>query len=177
MVKVVGIDLSGSHRRFSGFAVVDEFKLLYVTKLRSDEEIFKEVLNWNPRVVAIDSPFSHSSGYREVDRVMKKMGFRVLPPGWRGMRKLVDRCVRLKEDMVRKGIIVIETHPSSCLKSSGCLSYGNLFKKFNIDVAPSLSRDELDAVIAALVALMYTRGETINIKASDGEIHLLPTIC
>lgn len=177
MAKVAGIDLSGSEKRFSGFAVMDGFNLLYVTKLKSNEEILNAVYNWGVNVVAIDSPFSHSNGYRDVDLLMKKKGFKVLPPGWRGMKKLVDRCIYLMENMVRRGIVVIETHPNSCLKSSGCLTYDNLFRKLSLNPILGLSRDELDAIVAALVAVMYTRGETISIKASDGEIHLLPRIC
>ncbi len=177
MVRVAGLDPSGSAKRFSGLAVLDDTILVYVNKLKYDLDIVNTVLSLKPLVIAIDSPLSHADMYREVDLLMKKKGYRVLPPGWKSMKMLVERSIRLKRLFEKHGIIVIETHPYSALKSSKCMEYNILFKKHGIKIPRILSRDEYDAVVAALVAKYYLDGRALRIEARDGIIYLLPEIC
>lgn len=177
MARAAGLDLSGSTRRPSGLAIIEEFEILYLDLLIYDEDIIRVIKRYKPVVLAIDSPFTHAEGYREVDLVMKRMGFKVLPPGWRGMKLLVDRCLSIRRALEEAGVSTIETHPTSCLKSSNCYTYESLLSRFNWLEYLYRSRDELDALICALVALLYAENKALSIKASDGAIYLLPRIC
>jgi len=93
------------------------------------------------------------------------------------MRMLVDRALKLKSLFEEQGLLVVETHPRSALKSSGCRDYDELLNAHGIKVGYSLSRDEYDAIVAALVARYYSEDRALKIEASDGVIYLLPRIC
>ncbi len=121
----------------------------------------------NCRVVAIDAPLSHAEGYRQVDLEMKKRGYQVLPPGWRGMRMLVDEAIKLSASLQAAGVEVIETHPRSAEKS---------YKKDPLEdlvAARVKDKDLRDALICLAVAASYVKGSTLRISASDGTIYLL----
>ena len=177
MVRVAGFDPSGSIRRYSGLAILDDNRLLFVARLKYDTDIVNTVLSYKPAIIAIDSPLSHANGFREVDLLMKKKGYPVLPPGWRSMKMLIDRSLRFKSLFEKNNIVVIETHPYSALKSSGCSDYDELLEVHGIKPPRILSRDEYDAIIAALVAKYYAEGRALKIEARDGRIYLLPRIC
>ncbi len=176
MVVVGGIDPAATHRRPSGVAILYDNNLLFLGKAYTDNEIIQPILNYKPVAVAIDSPLAYADKYRMVDLEMKRKGFRVLPPGWRSMRMLIERSLRLKNVLEGHGIAVIETHPLSALKNSGC-SFEKLVELHGISISRRISRDEADALIAALVAYYYVNDKAINISAPDGIIYLLPRIC
>lgn len=178
MVRVAGIDLAGSTHNPSGVCILSNTRIDFLGVLYSDEEIVSLILSAKPRTAAIDAPLTHSRGYREVDREMIKHGYRVLPPGWRGMKMLVSRAILIKEKLEENSIKVIETHPRSALKSSNCNSVDRLLSMYGISFEKKrISRDELDAVIAALVAHHYELGDVEVVEAYDGKIYLLPRIC
>ncbi len=182
MVRVGGLNPSGSERRVSGLAILDldNKMFIYVGKLYKDSEIIRTILAYKPQVLAIDSPLGFATGFREVDLLMKKMGYPVLPPGWKSMRMLIERSLRLKNIIEKYNIYVIETHPRSALKSSGCSDIEELLEKERIILninTKSLSRDEFDAMIAAIVAKHYVEDNVFRVEARDGIIHLLPKIC
>ncbi len=179
MVAVAGIDPSGSPRRPSGVAVIIDGRFVYIGTVFTDREIIDPILGYGARIAAIDSPLSHAPGYRRVDIAMKRAGYPVLPPGWRGMRMLVERSLRLADALRRHGVVVIETHPRSALRSSGCSDPGEAAEAMGIE-APRLTglrRDAVDAVVAALVAYAYASGQARVISDADGEIYLLPRLC
>lgn len=177
MVRVAGLDPSGSERRRSGLAILDDNDLIYLNMPRSDSDIVEAVLSYMPAVIAIDSPLSYAERYREVDLLMKRLSYRVLPPGWKGMRKLVERSISLKRVFEGRGVAVIETHPRSALKSSGCRDFEELLSKHGIALNRAASRDEYDALVAALVAKHYVSGSALKVEARDGAIYLLPRVC
>lgn len=177
MVRVAGLDPSGSDKKYSGLAILDGNQLIYINKLKYDTDILDIVLSYKPVVIAIDSPLSYAEKYREVDLLMKKMNYRVLPPGWLSMKKLVERSIRFKQIFEKNNIVVIETHPYSALKSSNCCDIDELLKIHGIKLNRVLSRDEYDAIIAALVAKYYTENHVFRVEARDGVIYLLPKIC
>lgn len=178
MVIIAGLDLSGSDKRPSGIAVIKDNSFIFIGKLYRNTEIINTIIAYKPVIVAIDSPLSFAERYREVDLLMKKLGYRVLPPGWRSMRMLIQRSFLLKTELEKYGIRVIETHPLSALKSSGCRTLNDLLVKLNFKInLENLSKDEKDAVIAAIVAKFFYEKKSCIIKARDGVIHLLPKIC
>ncbi len=179
---VGGIDPSGTPRRPSGLALIDTASatVVYAGLVYRDEEIVGTILRYKPVIVAIDSPLSPTThGFRQVDLVMKRKGYPVLPPSWRGMRMLVTRSLRIMEILNRHGIGVIETHPRSALKSSNCLYVEELFDKVlrKYDRRWLSSKDVCDALIASIVAKYYVEGRALPISAPDGVIYLLPKVC
>ncbi len=177
--RVAGIDLSGSPRRPSGVAIVYNGVLVHADKLYFDNEIIDLLKNYNVCLVAIDAPLSHAKGYRRVDIKMKKKGFKVLPPGWRGMKMLVSRAIRIKIILESMGISVIETHPSSALKNTGFKNLVDALSRIiSIDDWSFINKgkDVVDAVIAASVAWAYVYSRTEKISDVDGEIFLLPVL-
>ena len=175
MVVVCGVDLRGVARKPSGIALLGE-RLLYVGVFHEDEELLDLVRVYRPSVAAVDAPLSLAEGFREVDREMLRRGFKVLPPGWRSMRVLVERAVRLSRALAELGVAVIETHPRSALAASGCTAE-TLLKMHGVEPRRGLTRDELDAVISAIVARYYAEGVRAEVRGADGCIYLLPRLC
>lgn len=176
---VSGIDLAGSPKRPTGIAIVKEGVLVFVDKVFYDGEIIDILTNYNVCLTAIDAPLSLAKSYRKVDIAMKKRGYKVLPPGWRGMKVLTLRAIRLKRVLESLGIHVIETHPSSAVRSSGLHDIVKLisfFVRVNDWSFMSKGKDVIDAVIAACVAWSYVKCKTLIVKEVDGEIYLLPYV-
>ncbi|AAY79542.1 DUF429 domain-containing protein [Sulfolobus acidocaldarius] len=153
-MKFCGIDLAV--KRPSTIAVFEN-TLIYVSDVVTDGEILSGCSG--SKIIAIDSPLSMSKGFRKVDRLMIKNGFRVLPPSW--MKGLVERAIRLNSILNAE---VIETHPTSSEKNIN-LNWKDVGAK---------KKDELDAVICALVAYFKDKGNILKIEAEDGIIYLLP---
>lgn len=151
-MKFCGIDLAV--KRPSAVGVLEN-DVVCVKELMKDEEIYEECKD--SVVVSIDSPLSHSKGYREVDKEMIRRGYRVLPPSW--MISLVDRAIRLSSLFKT----VIETHPTSSLKNLGID-----WRKY------SNKKDIIDAVVCALVSYYFYLGKAVEISANDGKIYILP---
>ena len=177
-----GIDLSASPRRPSGLALIEggaaESLLVY------DDELKELLAERSPSIIAIDAPLSLPShgAMREVDRALVRMGFRVLPPAWRGMLALTNKAVSLAAYLaaVVPGALIVETHPTSALKSSGCASVQDLLAALGVSLRrppAGLTKDEADALVAAAVAKAVALGLDLRVSASDGTVHLLKPIC
>ena len=144
-------------------------------------KLINKVMEYNTKVVAIDAPLSHAKGYRKVDLKMKKLGFKVLPPGWRSMKLLVDRAIKLKNILEDRGVRVIETHPLSALRSSGYSNVEQLISELGVTIDIKNKhlleiKDVVDAIIAAIVAKLYLESKTLKVSDVDGTIHLIPRI-
>ena len=178
-IRVCGLDLAGKESNPSGVAFVTNGCLEEYLVLYSDEEIISKILANNVSVVAIDAPLSHAKGYRKVDLKMIKKGFKLLPPGWKGMKMLVKRAINIKKAIESKGIVVIETHPLSALKNTGILNLKESLSAFvNLKDADltGLSKDIIDAIICSAVAWAYIKNEIEIISDIDGEIVLLKRV-
>ena len=181
MLRVGGLDLAGVESRPSGAALLDGDRL-FLALLYTDSEICGFFREKKPRVIALDAPLGFpASGkkLRDADRALLLMGLRVLPPVWSGMKKLVLRALRLVECLYNMGVGVVETHPASALKTSGCRSLQELLEAAGLKplARKHVSRDEADAAIAAIVAKYFSEGRASCITRIDGEICLLPKIC
>jgi len=178
--KVSGLDLSAESYNCSGYAVIDpwEKRLTKLECLYSDEQIVSTVLSDSVFLVSVDAPLIEVPRFREVDRVAIGRGFRVMPPTFKHMRKLTERAWKLYRELLVAGVQVIETHPRSSLKSSGASDAVGLASTVGIDLGQLSSKlakkDLADALVAAIVALCYLRGDCIDsIEASDGVIYIL----
>ena len=170
-IKVCGLDLAGKESRPSGIAFVKNGCLEEFLILHSDNEILHKIIENNVSVVAIDAPLSHAKGYRKVDLKMIKSGFKLLPPGWKGMKMLVERAIKIKKKLEKNGIEVIETHPLSALKNAN-YNLGAFINLKNINLN-DLSKDVVDAIVCSAVAWAYVIGKVEIVKDVDGEIVLL----
>ncbi len=174
--RILGLDLSGSPKNPTGYAIVIDGMLVEYGIVHTDEEIEYIIRRLKPQIVVIDSPLSMSKGFRDVDRELIKRGFRVLPPSWKGMRKLVSRALKIKDYCERRGIKILETHPRSALKNTKMNSIKDaLSKHINLGdvVLEKLSKDILDAIVCATVGWAYVNRNVEAIVASDGKVFLL----
>ena len=177
---VAGLDLSGTLRRCSGYAEI-QVQLRTVLDARclyGDEDIFNVIIG-RVSVVAIDAPISREPVMREIDREAIRRGYRVLPPSLGGMRILTQRAWRIYSRLKRSGVIVIETHPRSALKSSGANSVEDLLRRLGIEAPQDLMaavrvKDISDAIVASIAAYCYyTKSCIRSIEASDGTLYLI----
>jgi len=147
-----------------------------------DDKSLLEVLKVKPKLVVIDSPlaFPRQGWFRNVDIAMRRLGYKVLPPMWKGMQMLVGRAVRVKNLLEEAGIHVLETHPHSAWQASACDSPIKAVERVcrNVPGDPkTLKKDVVDALIALAVGVEYVRGSAIAVCADDGCIYLLPRLC
>jgi len=184
VVTCAGIDLASREDKPSGVSVVKvteglDLDLVLVSKALRDNDIVKFVLGYGVKAVAIDAPLSlpMTGYYRQLDLELKRRGFNVLPPSWRYMRELTLRAIKLAEAFTSLGVAVLETHPSSCLKSSGCYSFEALTSTLRIRVPSRISKDEEDSIIAAIVCAFHVQGKSVVVHSKDGSIVLLPRVC
>ncbi len=177
--RVGGVDLAASPRRASATAVIDTGRSIRIYSAHSDEEIIQSIISTS--VVAIDAPLAlppRGESYREVERAVIAMGYRLLPLTMKSMRALALRAHGLVARLREKGVSVVETHPRSALRSSGCRDVWELVEREGLVLAKTrLSRDERDAVVAAVAALHYSMGRARCVIRVDGEICLLGRIC
>lgn len=181
-MRVAGLDLAASPRKCSGYAVMDVSSrvLERVNCLYDDTEIISTINSDRVELVALDAPLVEEPVYRVVDRIARSLGYPVLPPTLGPMRLLTRRAWTLYTRLKEIGVTVIETHPRSALISSGCSSVGELLAKLGVVTKASLdslSRDEVDAVISAIVAYCYvTRLCLCEVRGVDGVIYIISRI-
>jgi len=156
---IVGLDLAGSEKRPTGVAFLDQ--KLQTCILFTDEEILSAC--GGVKLVAIDAPLSlpRKGGLREGDKKLIRMGFRVFPPLFSGMKSLTRRGMRLAAKL-RGETKVIEIHP----RTSGLILFRTdersewLRRIRKIYPLRSPSEHEIDAVLAALTGKLHLEGKT-----------------
>lgn len=169
-MRVVGIDLTGSEERRSGLACLDDEGLVVTVRLKSDLEIELFTLDMAPDLVSIDSPLSLPENpekiYRDCELELKRRGIGVYWCLLPSMKKLTMRGIGLAEKMRRNGLGVIESYPGAAQdimgiprKSKGIKVLAAGLAEYGIVGNLDVSHDELDAITAAIVGLMYLRGE------------------
>ena len=183
----IGIDLAVRSGKCSGIAVYLNGECFVTCSFSIDEllKLLKEIIRECGKcVVAIDAPLTVSHhGFREVDKKLISMGFKVLPPSFPGMRKLTEAAIEIANELRSRGCIVIETHPRSALASSKCLDVKDLENALSLECSYDQSyidrwlKDMNDAVIALATALCFVKGCVEVVQAADGEIVLLNKLC
>ncbi len=183
-LRVCGIDLAVRKERCTGYALITIYddnsaELTRLNCLHGLAEVVEEVVKDRVSVVAVDAPISGGGRVREVEREMWRRGFKVLPPSMPWMRELTKLGEVLASNLRRLGVEVIETHPSSALRSSGVGSVPELLNMLGVksrgDHLPRVasSRDLRDAMIAAVVAYCYVTGCVEPVEASGDVIYLI----
>lgn len=200
-LKVVGIDLTGSEKRASGWCLltgsVAETKLL-----NSDRELIDQTMSVCPDLVSIDSPLSLPKGRitvndndpgrakfgitRECERLLKKRGISVYPCLIRSMQGLTSRGIRLAAELRSRGIPVIESYPGAAQDIMGIprkrasLEYLKRgLGKFGVVgrfLDEKVSHDEVDAVTSAIVGLFFWSGKFERLGNPDEEYLIVPDL-
>jgi predicted nuclease with RNAse H fold len=192
-VKAVGIDLAGVESRPTGLCQMDGNLRASTCLLYTDDEIIRKTVEGKPDVVAIDAPLALPRGRKSLaersnvhlrgcDRELLKMGIKFFPLTLGPMRQLTIRGMRLRADLERKGLTVIETYPGAAQdilriprKGKGLDRLAEGLRAMGIKgLDRSMSGDELDAVTCALVGIMYFKGEHRAIGDPDEILMILP---
>ena len=170
-VKVIGVDLAGHPKNPSGFALLSNRKI--GTRLvYSDKEIIELCARESPALIAIDAPLSlpMRGNLRTADGELIKRGLRVFPPTFAGMRFLTERVINLATELRAKNLQVIEIHP----RTSGVLLFKTpdrdrwvtKLRKKGVKLKESVSKHEIDAVMAALTGALHLQKKTEEVGNS-----------
>jgi len=192
-VKVVGLDLSGSEFRPTGFCIMDDNFNAITKVLFKDEEIIEETIRNKPDLIAIDAPLSLPKGrfsleersnihLRECDRELLRLKIKFFPLTLGPMRKLTERGIMLKNFFISKGLRVIEAYPGGAQdmlklprKSKGINELIKGLKSLNIrGIRENITHDELDAITCAYVGIKYLQGEYLAIGDPEEGLIILP---
>ena len=181
---VVGIDLTGSEARPSGWCVLrgDQAETDMVA---TDEEIVDRTLSMQPDLISIDSPLSLPFGrtrvtdddpgrttfgiMRQCERELKRRGINVYPCLLPSMQRLTERGMQLAMRFRRLGIPVIESYPGAAQDIMGIPRKGagmEFLRQGLVDFGvkgaflfAAATHDELDAITSALVGSFFLSGK------------------
>jgi predicted nuclease with RNAse H fold len=192
-MKVTGIDLAGVESRPTGLCIMDDLLCPSTSLLYTDDEILDKTLECTPDVVAIDAPLALPRGrkslarrskihLRECDRELLRMGIKFFPLTLGPMRYLTERGMRLRAELEKKGLMVIETYPGAAQdilhiprKGKGLERLAQGLSQVGVrELDTGLTGDELDAVTCALVGIFYLRGKYRAIGDPDEILMILP---
>ncbi|MGB8535721.1 MAG: ribonuclease H-like domain-containing protein [Acidobacteriaceae bacterium] len=185
--RIVGIDLTGSERRATGWALLDGCDAS-TKSLRTDEELIQETVAADPDIVSIDSPLSLPEGvtdcdcvgnspiYRKCELALKRMGISVFWCLLPTMKCLTRRGMLLATELRRRGLNVIESYPGAAQDLLGIPRKGSSLEELKQGMGrigitgPYLTcrvtHDEVDAITSALVGLFYLADDYIALGTS-----------
>lgn len=200
-LRIVGIDLTGSPQRPSGWAVLENGRAA-TRRLGTDDEIVRATLEVQPRIVSIDSPLSLPKGrtrvsdddparksagiMRECERVLKRRGVNVYPSLIPSMQSLTKRGISLAHRFRSLGVPVIESFPGAAQDVMGIprkrtslrhLTSG--LQEFGLSgtfETQTISHDELDAITSAVVGAFFWSGRFEALGNEDEDYLIIPDL-
>ena len=198
---VVGIDLTGSGKRPSGWCEL-RGPLATTRMIGHDGDIMAAIEQARPHLVSIDSPLSLPSGRLRVEdddpgrdqfgimriceRTLKRRGVNVYPCLIPSMQRLTARGIRLASALRERGIPVIESYPGAAQdimniprKGAGQahLKKGlELFGVIGDYVQRKVTHDELDAITAAIVGLYFWTGKFEGLGTVEEDYLIVPDL-
>jgi uncharacterized protein YprB with RNaseH-like and TPR domain/predicted nuclease with RNAse H fold len=193
--RVVGIDLTGSEKRATGWALLEGSDA--TTKaLRTDDELIAETLRAQPDLVSIDSPLSMPEGvvdpdnvgeypiYRKCELALKRMGISVFWCLLPSMKSLTARGTRLASEFRARGLDVIESYPGAAQDLLGIPRKGASLEELKQGMGrigirgdyltEHVCHDEVDAITSALVGLFYLADDYIALGTPKEEYLIVP---
>ncbi|MBB4169310.1 ribonuclease H-like domain-containing protein [Rhizobium sp. BK538] len=199
--KIVGIDLTGSEARGTGWCVLDGNHATTAT-LFSDEDILARTLEAKPDLVSIDSPLCLPFGrlsvedsdpgrdlygiMRQCERELKRRGVNVYPCLLPSMQKLTARGMKLANTLRQSGVAVIESYPGAAQdimriprKGAGIEWLKLGLHGFGISgdyVENAVTHDELDAITSALVGTFHMAGLTEALGTENEPPLIIPKL-
>jgi uncharacterized protein YprB with RNaseH-like and TPR domain/predicted nuclease with RNAse H fold len=192
---IVGIDLTGSEKRATGWALMDG-RVATTKSLITDEELFQETVAVAPDLVSIDSPLSLPEGWKDPDKpcglpiyrkcelALKRMGISVFWCLLPTMKCLTLRGMRLAQRLRAAGIDVIESYPGAAQDLLGIPRKGSSLEELKWGLARAgiegkyihskVTHDEVDAITSALVGLFYMADEYIGLGNAAEDYLIVP---
>ena len=200
-VPVVGIDLTGSEKRESGWASVVGDKLT-TGLVATDVELIGKTLAAKPFLVSIDSPLSLPTGrltefdddpgreeygiVRLAERQLRARGINVYPALLPSMQRLTRRGVELAAKLRKEGVPVIESYPGAAQdilgiprKKTSLRHLAEGLCRFGYEALATeagVSHDELDAATSALVGQLMLAGHWEALGCADEDYLIVPTV-
>lgn len=193
--RVVGIDLTGSERRATGWALLDGCNAV-TQSILTDEELISETLSARPDLVSIDSPLSMPEGvtnpddtgespiYRRCELALKRMGISVFWCLLPSMKSLTARGTRLANELRGRGLSVIESYPGAAQDLLGIPRKGSSLEELKRGMGrigitgqylrERVSHDEVDAITSALVGLFYLADDYIALGTPAEDYLIVP---
>ncbi len=198
---VIGIDLTGSEAKPSGWSVLRgnkaETKMIF-----SDDELISESMRYAPGIISIDSPLSLPEGRcctnancqcakygitRYCERLLFAFGIGVYPCLIPSMVNLTSRGIKLAEKFRALGVEVIESYPGAAQdilsirrKQNGLQHLKNGYKSFGLEgnyfSSVKIKHDELDAIMSALVGLFYINDQYVALGKESENYLIIPQI-
>lgn len=179
-LRIVGLDLTGSGARPSGYALL-QGSAVETVRLGEDDEILARIRADRPVLVSIDSPLCMPRGrtsvfdddpmraqhgiMRQCERTLKRRGINVYPCLLPSMQRLTARGMSLAACLRSEGVPVIESYPGAAQdiiglprKQNGLDHLTSSLRDFGLDGAfgdSLVSHDELDAITCALVGAFF----------------------
>jgi predicted nuclease with RNAse H fold len=181
---VIGIDLAASSRNPSGWALL-KGNVVKTSLVYTDSEILENIVKNHPALIAIDAPLSlpkKGEFFRKADREMIKKGYRVFPPNLPAMKKLALRAIRLNRLIEEKMYKTIEVHPTSTRKAlqmppKDWKAIQEILKTLGLKgelETRSLATHEIDAVTAALTAVLHLKSQTERVGYDEKGYIIVP---
>jgi uncharacterized protein YprB with RNaseH-like and TPR domain/predicted nuclease with RNAse H fold len=193
--RVVGIDLTGSAKRATGWALMDGSHAT-TKSLSTDEELLSETIAARPDLVSIDSPLSLPEGwkdpdtpcgnpiYRKCELALKRMGISVFWCLLPSMKSLTTRGMRLTQQLREAGLKVIESYPGAAQDLLGIPRKGSSLEELKWGLARAgikgeflhgkVTHDEVDAITSALVGLFYLADDYIALGNAAEDYLIVP---
>jgi uncharacterized protein YprB with RNaseH-like and TPR domain/predicted nuclease with RNAse H fold len=189
--RIVGIDLTGSAKRATGWALM-EGAAATTMSLSTDEELIQETITAKPDLVSIDSPLSLPEGYgapgvpiyRKCELALKRMGISVFWCLLPTMQMLTRRGIKLANALREADCKVIESYPGAAQDILGIprkkasldelkhgLSRAGITGDF---LTAHITHDEVDAITSALVGLFYLADEYIALGTVAEDYLIVP---
>lgn len=189
--RIVGIDLTGSAKRATGWALLEGANAR-TQSLRTDDELIAATIAARPDLVSIDSPLSlpeaHGAPgapiYRKCELALKRMGISVFWCLLPSMEMLTRRGIRLANELRRQGLKVIESYPGAAQDILGIprkkasldeLKWGLVRAGITGEFATTkVTHDEVDAITSALVGLFYSADDYIALGTPNEDYLIVP---
>jgi uncharacterized protein YprB with RNaseH-like and TPR domain/predicted nuclease with RNAse H fold len=193
--RIVGIDLTGSERRATGWALLDGCAAS-TKALRTDEELIRETVASKPDLVSIDSPLSLPEGaidcdsvgsspiYRKCELALKRMGISVFWCLLPTMKGLTRRGMLLAKELRARGLTVIESYPGAAQDLLGIPRKGSSLEELKQGMGrigitgeyltERVTHDEVDAITSALVGLFYLADDYIALGTRSEDYLIVP---
>ncbi len=200
-IRVVGIDLTGSEARPSGWCLLSGDQATTRT-VATDDDLIAFTTQARPHLISIDSPLSLPSGRTSVfdddpgreefgimrfcERTLKKRGINVYPALIPSMQRLTARGIRLAMRLRALGIPVIESYPGAAQDIMGIPRKRASLEMLRDGLVEfgvtgeyqdrAVTHDELDAITAAVVGVFFWAGKFEALGSQDEEALVIPDL-
>jgi predicted nuclease with RNAse H fold/uncharacterized protein YprB with RNaseH-like and TPR domain/dephospho-CoA kinase len=198
---VIGIDLTGSEARPSGWCVLRANEA-ETCLIMTDDEIIGRSMAERPAIISIDSPLSLPYGrirvedddpgrseygiMRRCERELKRRGINVYPCLLPSMQALTRRGMRMAARFRSEGIPVIESYPGAAQdimgiprKGAGVEFLRQGLSDFGIcgsSLNERISHDELDAITSAIVGSFFLSSRYEALRGPSEDALIIPDL-